>query len=294
MKLQGSIVALVTPFDKNGQIDKEQLVKNIKFQLTNQTDGFVVCGTTGEAPTLSEKEWEDVVATTVQTVAHKKAVIVGCGTNATDKTIKFAIRAEALKADALLVVTPYYNKPTQEGLFRHFEKIANTVSIPIIIYNIPARCAVNMLPKTIERLYKKYPKQIIGVKEASGSLDQCQEIINACGNEFIVLSGDDSLTLPILSIGGRGVISVIANLVPRMVAKMIRYFWVGKIEKAQLINQQLFALSKVMFIETNPAPIKYAMSLLGMGLNILRLPLVGVSEESQKIIQQTLKRYKII
>ncbi|MCX8015003.1 MAG: 4-hydroxy-tetrahydrodipicolinate synthase, partial [candidate division WOR-3 bacterium] len=247
MNVKGSIVALVTPFDRQGRVDTEQLIKNIKFQLENRTDGFVVCGTTGEAPTLSEEEWELVITTTIKTVAHKKPVIVGCGTNATDKTIKFAKRAEALKASSLLVVTPYYNKPTQAGLFRHFENIVNAISIPIIIYNIPSRCGVNMLPSTIERLYKKYPTQIIGVKEASGSLDQCQEIINICGNDFILLSGDDSLTLPILSIGGRGIISVIANIVPRMVSDMVRYFLKGKVKEAQKLNRQLFALSKVMF-----------------------------------------------
>jgi 4-hydroxy-tetrahydrodipicolinate synthase len=288
MKLFGSIVALVTPFNKKNQVDIEGLKRNIKFQLTHKTNGFVPCGTTGESPTLSEEEWEQVVKTTIETVKGKKPVIPGTGTNSTDKSIKLTQKAKELGADGCLIVTPYYNKPTQEGLYQHFKAIAKSVKLPIIIYNIPGRTGVNMLPKTMERLHREFPKIIIGVKEAAGSLDQASEIVGRCGKTFTVLSGDDSLTLPILSIGGKGVISVIANIVPKDMAEMIEYFFKGDNKKASDLNQKLFALSKVMFVETNPIPIKYAMSVLGMPSGPMRLPLTPPSAENQKIIRTVL------
>jgi 4-hydroxy-tetrahydrodipicolinate synthase len=293
MKLSGSIVALVTPFDKKNRIDLIGLKKNIEFQLKNNTNGFVPCGTTGESPTLSEQEWEQVVKTTINTVKARKPVIPGTGTNSTDKTIKLTQKAKELGADACLVVTPYYNKPTQEGLYQHYRAIAQAVKLPIIIYNIAGRTAVNMLPKTFERLYKEFPDSIIGVKEASGSLDQVTEIIRRCGKDFIILSGDDSLTLPILSVGGTGVISVIANIVPKDMIDMIDYYFKGENKKAGELNKKLSALTKAMFIETNPAPIKYAMSVLGMPSGKPRLPLVEPTSASQKIIKKALQDYQI-
>lgn len=293
MKLSGSIVALVTPFNKNNQVDIEGLKENIKFQLANKTNGFVPCGTTGESPTLTEQEWEQVVKTTIETVKGKKPVIPGTGTSSTDKTIHYTQRAKELGADACLIVTPYYNKPTQEGLYQHYREIAKSVKLPIIIYNIPGRTSVNMLPTTMERLHKEFPEIIIGVKEAAGSLDQATEIVKRCGKDFIVLSGDDSLTLPILSIGGKGVISVIANIVPKQMATMIEYFFQGENKKASELNLKLYPLSKAMFIETNPIPIKYAMSALGMPAGKVRLPLIEPSLENKKIIDAILKQYQI-
>ncbi len=293
MQLAGSIVALVTPFDKNYQVDLEGLRQNILFQLAHNTNGFVPCGTTGESPTLSAEEWEQIVKTTIETVKGKKPVIPGTGTNSTDKTIAFTQKAKELGADACLIVTPYYNKPTQEGLYRHYAEIALSVKLPIIIYNIPGRTAVNMLPKTIERLQKEFPKIIIGVKEASGNLDQISEIISRCGKNFVVLSGDDALTLPILAIGGKGVISVIANIVPKTLSKMIAYFFKGNIKKACELNMKLYLLSKAMFVETNPGPVKYAMSVLGMPSGPLRLPLTLPSPENQTFIKETLSRLQI-
>ncbi len=294
MILKGSLVALVTPFNKKNQVDLEGLKKNIKFQLANKTNGFVPCGTTGESPTLSEQEWELVVKATIETVNNRKPVIPGTGTNSTDKTIKLTKKAKELGADACLIVTPYYNKPTQEGLYQHFKASAESVKLPIIIYNIPGRTGVNMLPATMARLHKEFPKIIIGVKEASLSLDQVSEIVKRCGKTFTVLSGDDSLTLPILSIGGKGVISVIANIVPKDMAEMIDYYFQGKNLQAAALNHKLFSLSKAMSIETNPIPIKYAMSILGMPSGKPRLPLVEPASESQKVIKEALKKYQIL
>ncbi|MEO0084048.1 MAG: 4-hydroxy-tetrahydrodipicolinate synthase [candidate division WOR-3 bacterium] len=292
MELSGSIVALITPFTKENKLDLNGLKKNIQFQLKNKTNGFVPCGTTGESPTLSEQEWELVVKTTIETVNHKKPVIPGTGSNSTEKTVKLTKRAKELGADACLIVTPYYNKPTQEGLYQHYKTVATSVKLPIIIYNIPGRTGVNMLPKTIERLHKDFSDIIVGVKEASGNLDQVAEIIERCGSDFIVLSGDDSLTLPILSIGGKGVISVIANIVPKETAMMIEYFFNGNIKKAYELNRKLYPLCKAMFVETNPAPIKYAMSILKMPSGKPRLPLVEPSLENQKIIRQAISSFR--
>jgi|UniRef100_A0A7C6A904 4-hydroxy-tetrahydrodipicolinate synthase len=287
--LRGSIVALITPLRKE-KVDLSGLVKNLRFQLKNKTFGFVPCGTTGEAPTLTEEEWEAVIATTVKTVAKKAPVIAGAGTNCTRKTIGLVKRAKELGADAVLLVAPYYNKPTQEGLYRHFRSICDNVDIPVVIYNIPGRTGVNILPRTLARLVEDC-SNIIGVKEASGNLDQIAEVIARCGERISVLSGDDSLTLPILSIGGRGVISVIANIVPKDLATMIEYYFKGKIEKANKLNKKLFALAKAMFVETNPIPIKTAMNLLGMPAGDLRLPLCEPSAESFAIIKKALIDY---
>ncbi len=292
-KLSGSIVALITPFNKNNQLDLEGLKSNIKFQLANNTNGFVPCGTTGESPTLAEQEWEQVVKTTIDTVKGKRPVIPGTGTNSTDKTIKLTQKAKELSADACLIVTPYYNKPTQEGLYEHFKAIAKSVKLPIIIYNIPGRTGVNMLPATIERLHKEFPKIIIGVKEAAGSLDQATEIVKRCGKTFTLLSGDDSLTLPMLSIGGKGVISVIANIVPKLMTEMIESYFKGETKKAYELNQKLFPLYKTIFIETNPIPIKYAMSVLGIPSGRVRLPLTQPSIENKKVIRQQLKDFRL-
>jgi 4-hydroxy-tetrahydrodipicolinate synthase len=292
MKIQGSIVALVTPFSKNNKLDLQGLKENIQYQLKNGTDGFVPCGTTGEAPTLTWEEWEAVVQTTIKTVNKKKPVIVGTGTNSTDKTIKLSIRAQELGADGCLIVTPYYNRPTQEGLFEHFSTIAREVKIPIIIYNIPARTGVNMTPQTVERLHKKYPEKIIGIKEASGNLDQVSEIIHRCGKDFLVFSGDDTLTLPILAIGGKGVISVVANIFPKTMARLIKYFFLGNIKRALELHYQLYPISKAMFIETNPAPIKFAMEYLGFKAGKTRLPLVDLKPENKEFIVKVLEEYQ--
>ncbi|MEO0093030.1 MAG: 4-hydroxy-tetrahydrodipicolinate synthase [candidate division WOR-3 bacterium] len=291
-KLNGSIVALVTPFKKD-QVDLEGLVQNIKFQLKNKTKGLVPCGTTGEAPTLTEAEWEAVITTTVETANKKVPVIAGAGTNCTKKTIALTKKAKELGADAVLIVSPYYNKPTQEGIYRHFRTISENGNIPIIVYNIPGRTGVNILPKTLERLVNDCDN-IIGVKEASGNLDQAAEIIVRCGNRISLLSGDDSLTLPILALGGKGVISVIANIVPKDLAEMIEYYFAGKLKEALKLNKKLFPLAKAMFVETNPIPIKTAMNLMKMPAGDLRLPLCEPSQESLAVIKKALHDYGIL
>lgn len=289
LRLTGSLVALVTPF-KDNKVDLAGLAENIRFQLKNKTSGFVPCGTTGEAPSLSEEEWASVITTTVKTVNHSALVIAGAGTNNTKKTIHLTQKAKELGADAVLIVTPYYNKPTQEGIYRHFRAVSEGVDIPIVVYNIPGRTGVNILPKTLERLVNDCPN-IVGVKEATGNLDQVTEIITRLGSRISVLSGDDSLTLPILAIGGKGVISVIANIVPKTVAEMIEHFFNQKFDLATKLHQKLFPLAKAMFVETNPIPIKTAMNLLGMPAGDLRLPLCEPSQENLAIIKKALLEY---
>jgi 4-hydroxy-tetrahydrodipicolinate synthase len=289
VSFSGCITALVTPF-KGARLDIEGLRENVRFQLKNRVSGLLINGSTGEAPNLSSAEWERNLAVVVAEVRGRVKVVAGAGTNSTAKSIKQAKRAQALGADALLVVAPYYNKPTQEGLYRHFRAIAEAVELPVIVYNIPPRSVVNILPATIERMAKDC-SNIVAVKEASGSLDQSSEIIQRCGNRVTVVSGDDSLTLPILAVGGKGVISVVSNIAPLDVSKMIEYYLAGKVELAAGMHRKLFPLIKAMFIETNPTPVKAAMNMLNMAAGEPRLPLVAPTEASRKAIRQALVDY---
>jgi 4-hydroxy-tetrahydrodipicolinate synthase len=289
VSLSGCTTALVTPF-KGARVDIEGLRENVRFQLKNRVSGLLVNGSTGEAPTLSSAEWERSLVTVVAEVHGRVNVVAGAGTNSTAKSIKQAKRAAALGADALLVVAPYYNKPTQEGLYRHFRAIAEAVELPVIVYNIPPRSVVNILPATIERMARDC-RNIVAVKEASGSLDQSSEIIQRCGDRVTVVSGDDSLTLPILSVGGKGVISVVSNIAPLDVSKMIEYYLAGKVELAAGMHRKLFPLIKAMFIETNPTPVKAAMNMLNMAAGEPRLPLVAPTEASREIIRRALIDY---
>ena len=289
MSFSGCITALVTPF-KGARVDIEGLRENVRFQLKNHVSGLLINGSTGEAPTLSSAEWERNLVAVVAEVHGRVKVVAGAGTNNTAKSIKQAKRAAALGADALLVVAPYYNKPTQEGLYRHFRAIAESVELPVIVYNIPPRSVVNILPATIERMAKDC-QNIVAVKEASGSLDQSSEIVQRCGDRVTVVSGDDSLTLPILAVGGKGVISVVSNIAPLDVSKMIEYYLAGEVELAAGMHRKLFPLIKAMFIETNPTPVKAAMNMLNMAAGEPRLPLVVPSESSQQAIRQALIDY---
>ena len=289
MSFSGCITALITPF-KGARVDIEGLRENVRFQLRNRVSGLLINGSTGEAPTLSSTEWERNLVAVVAEVHGRVKVVAGAGTNSTAKSIKQAKRAEALGADALLVVAPYYNKPTQEGLYRHFRAIAESVEVPIIVYNIPPRSGGNIQPATIERMAKDC-SNIVAVKEASGSLDQSSEIIQRCGDHVTVVSGDDSLTLPILAVGGKGVISVVSNIAPLDVSKMIEHYLAGKVELAAGMHRKLFPLIKAMFIETNPTPVKAAMNMLNMAAGEPRLPLVAPAEASLKAIRQALIDY---
>ncbi len=289
MTFSGCITALVTPF-KGARLDVAGLRSNVRFQLKNRVGGLLVNGSTGEAPNLSQAEWERNLAAVVEETRGRVKIVAGAGTNSTAKSIKQAKRAAALGADALLVVAPYYNKPTQEGLYRHFRAIAEAVELPVIVYNIPPRSVINILPATIERMAKDC-RNIVAVKEASGSLDQSTEIIQRCGNRVTVLSGDDSLTLPILAVGGKGVISVVSNIAPLDVSKMIDYYLAGKVELAAGMHRKLFPLIKAMFIETNPTPVKAAMNMLSMAAGEPRLPLVTPTEANRAAIRQALVDY---
>jgi 4-hydroxy-tetrahydrodipicolinate synthase len=286
---KGSIVAIVTPF-KNGKVDEQKLKQLVEFQIKNGTSGIVPCGTTGESPTLSMQEHDRVVEIVIKAAKKRVPVIAGTGSNSTQEAIELSVHAQKAGADALLLVSPYYNKPTQEGLYLHFKTIAQKVKIPIILYNIAGRTAVNIEPQTIVRLAGDC-KNIIGVKEASGSLDQMSRIKALCGPDFDLISGDDTLTLPLLSIGGVGVISVVANIVPRDVADMIEAFSYGDTKKAQNLHYKLLPLVKAMFIETNPIPVKTAMGLIGLCEPELRLPLCAMSTPNLERLKKALKDY---
>jgi 4-hydroxy-tetrahydrodipicolinate synthase len=289
---KGSIVAIVTPFH-NGKIDENKLRELIDFQIKNGTSGIVPCGTTGESATLSFDEHEKVIEITIDQVDKRAPVIAGTGSNSTAEAIMLTKEAAAAGADASLQVSPYYNRPTQAGLYEHFKAVAQSVDIPIILYNIAGRTGVNIEPETIARLVQDC-KNIVAVKEASGSLDQMSRIRQLCPKSFDLISGDDSLTLPVLSIGGTGIISVVANIVPGDVAALVSAFEKGDIRKAQQLHYKLLPLIKAVFIETNPIPVKTAMGLLGMCRPDLRLPMCSMSAANLEKLKEALKDYGLL
>lgn len=289
---KGSMVAIVTPF-KNGKLDEEELRELVEFHIKNKTKALVPCGTTGESATLSLAEHERVIELVVETANKKLPVIAGTGSNNTQEAIRLTRHAKQAGADAALLITPYYNKPTQKGLYLHFKQIAESVDIPLILYNIASRTAVNMAPETIASLASEF-KNIVGVKEASGNLEQMSRIKLLCPKKFALISGDDALTLPVLSIGGVGVISVVANIVPGDVAKMVEEFEKGNLKKAQEIHYKLLPLVKAMFLETNPICVKTAMEILGMCEPELRLPLCPMSEENLEKLKKAICDYGLI
>ena len=283
-RFSGAITALITPF-RDGEFDEVAFVRFVEFQLEQGIHGLVPCGTTGESPSLTTEEHERVVALTVKTVRSwaertgrtRVPVLAGSGTNSTAEAIHFSRTAARDGADALLHVTPYYNKPTQEGLYRHFAAVAAATPLPIILYNVPGRTGVNLLPETVARLAQDCPT-IVGIKEASGNLDQASEIRRLCGPDFVLLSGDDSLTLPMLAIGGNGVISVLSNVAPAATAELVEAWWDGDFTEAQALHLRLFPLMRALFVETNPGPVKAAAELIGLCSGDLRLPLAPVAE----------------
>ncbi len=290
-EIKGAIVAIVTPF-RDGKIDEKALADLIEFQISNGTDGIVPCGTTGESATLSYEEHEFVVEFTVKHVKGRVPVIAGTGSNSTHEAIELTKHAKKVGADAALIITPYYNKPTQEGMYRHFKAIADEVDIPIILYNVPGRTGVNLLPETVARLSKI--KNIIGIKEASGSLQQISDIIRLTGSDFTVLSGDDFIVLPLLAVGGKGVISVVSNVAPADMAELCDAFFAGDLKKARDLHYKLFPLCHAMFIETNPIPVKTALGLMGKINPELRLPLCSMSEANLNKLKQIMKDYGLI
>ena len=299
---RGSIVAIVTPFSTKGGsasggkdlvVDEKRLRDLIELHVKSGTSGIVPCGTTGESATLSFDEHGRVIEITIEQVKKRMPVIAGTGSNSTEEAIMLTRHAAESGADASLQVCPYYNRPTQKGLYEHFKAVAESVNIPIILYNIASRTGVNIEPETIAKLAHDC-KNIVGVKEASGNLDQMSRIKQLSGGNFDLISGDDSLTLPVLSIGGTGIISVVANIVPRDVANLVAEFEKGNLKKAQEIHYRLLPLIKAIFIETNPIPVKTAMGLLGMCEPDLRLPMCAMLPENLEKLKKALKDYGLL
>lgn len=290
--LSGCITALVTPF-RSGRLDLAGLRRNIRFQLAAGVSGLLVAGSTGEAAALSEEEFDRAVDTAVRAVKGRAGVMVGVGTNNTAKSLSRLHRARELGADSLLIVAPYYVKPTQEGLYRHFRILAEAAGRPVVVYNIPGRSAVNILPATIERLAWDC-RNVAAVKEASGGVDQVTEIVGRCGDRLAVLSGDDSLTLPIMAAGGCGVISVTSNVVPAEVSRMVELYRSGNAAEATGIHLRLFPLTKALFVESNPIPVKAALDMLGMAAGEPRLPLTPLSPEGRKLVRAALRAHGLL
>lgn len=285
----GSIVAVVTPF-KDDEIDWEKLGELVEMHIEAGTDAILPCGTTGESPTLSHDEHDTVIERVVRAVKGRCPVIAGTGSNSTAEAIRLTKHAEGAGADGSLQVCPYYNKPTQEGLYQHFRAVAESVGISIVLYNIPGRCGRNIDVDTMARLAKV--KNIVAVKEAAGSTDQVAEIL--AKTDLTVLSGDDSMTLPFMALGGKGVVSVVANIVPKDVKAMVDAFAAGNAEEARKLNARLYPLAKAMFVETNPGPVKAAMEMLGMIESGMRLPMVGPGEAARVKIRKALGDYGLL
>lgn len=283
---EGLYTALITPF-RDGEVDFPTLGKLIERQVEAGVDGVVPCGSTGESATLSHEEHERVIAFTVEKVNKRIKVIAGTGSNSTRETIKLTRFAAEHGADGALLIAPYYNKPTQDGLYAHFAAVAENVALPQLVYNIPGRCAVNIAPETIAKLAQL--DNVVGVKEASGSLDQMSRVLELCGPEFNLMSGDDGLTLPVLAIGGRGAIAVISNLMPKPSAELVRAGLAGDFVTARNKHYQLMPVIRALFLETNPICMKAALALTGLGTDELRLPLTRITEGSRALLKKTLE-----
>lgn len=284
----GSGVALVTPF-KEGGVNFDTLEQMIEFQIAGATDALIVCGTTGEPSTMTAKEKHDTIKFAIERVNHRIPVIAGTGGNNTAEVIEASIDAQQLGADALLIVTPYYNKTTQKGLVEHYTAIANAVDIPIIIYNVPSRTGLNMTPATLEKL--SHVRNIAGMKEASGNIVQVAEMARLCGDRIDIYSGNDDQVVPILSLGGKGVISVVANIAPKDTHDMVIKFLNGDIEGSRQLQFKLNPLVEALFIEVNPIPVKTALNLMGFNAGNLRLPLTEMSESNLAFLRQRMREY---
>lgn len=286
-KLRGSLVALVTPFTKDGkEIEEGQLRELVEWHIEEGTDGLVPCGTTGESPTLSHSEHERVVEIVVDAVDGRVPVVAGAGSNSTAEAIRFTQHAAKVGADYALVITPYYNKPTQNGLVKHFQAVADASDIPVILYNVPGRTAVGMLPETVAKC-AEHPR-IAGIKEATGSMQFVAEVSRLCPKDFTILSGDDFTVVPLLSVGGRGVISVTANVWPKLNAEMIRAWESGDTERAKEIQLEILPLASALFAETSPIPCKAAVALMGRCHNSVRLPLTPAEEPTLEQLRKIL------
>ena len=288
---RGSIVAVTTPF-KDGKPDPGPYRDHIEWVIENGSDGIVPCGSTGESATLTHEEHKELISIAVKTANGRAKVIAGTGSNSTAEAIEFTGAAKDLGADGALLISPYYNKPTQEGLYLHHMAIADAVDIPQLLYNVPGRTACDILPETVERL-SAHPN-IVGIKEATGSVERAEQIINRCPHEFLLLSGDDAINFPLLAIGSAGSISVTANIVPKEMAHMHDQYFEGIHEDALRIHNELMDLHAVMFIESNPIPVKTALGMMGQMSDDMRLPLSPISEENRKKLEEVLRRYELL
>ncbi len=291
-KFIGSGVAIITPFKKDSSIDYDAFEKLIEFQIENKTDAIIVCGTTGEASTLSKKEHLEVVKFCGEKVNKRVPVIAGSGKNNTREAIEVSQECEKLGVDGLLVVTPYYNKATQKGLINYYTKIAESVELPIILYNVPPRPAVNIEPNTVLELSKI--KNIVGIKEASGNISQIANVCSMCDEDFYVYSGNDDQIVPIMALGGKGVISVVANIAPKDTHNIVELFLEGKIKESRELQFKMRDLISAMFVEVNPVPVKTAIELMGYGECVLREPLINIEENNLEILKASLKDYNLI
>ncbi len=288
--IKGSIVAIVTPF-KNGKLDEKALSELIEWHITEGTNAIVPCGTTGESATLDYEEHYRVIEVTVKVVNGRVPVIAGTGANATDETIMMTRKAKEMGADAALLVAPYYNKPTQEGLYLHYKAVAEAVDIPQVLYNVPGRTAVNILPETVARLAEI--RNIVAIKEATGNMAQVSEVLRLCGDKITVISGDDFTTFPLILLGGKGTISVSANVAPKDMSHMCKALLEGNIDEARRLHFKLEPLNKGMFIETNPISVKTALSLMGKIQEDMRLPLCPMSSANREKLKNSLINYGI-
>lgn len=282
----GSLVAIVTPFRK-GKLDERAFGDLIEWQIVNGTNGIVPCGTTGESATLTHDEHHRVVKLAVEVARGRVPVIAGTGSNSTEEAISLTRHAKEDGADGALLITPYYNKPTQEGLYRHYKAVAEAVEIPQILYNIPGRTGVNMLPATVARLSAM--KNIVGIKEGSGSVQQASEIAQTCGERLTVLAGDDALTLPMMAVGGKGVITVTANVMPKDMAQLVDTFLNGRILESRQLHFKLSPLFNALFLETNPIPVKEALGMMGKIDPELRLPLCSMGTDNREKLIRVMK-----
>jgi len=287
----GSFVALVTPF-KEGQIDEPALRALVDWHKQAGASGLVPCGTTGESATLSHDEHDEVIRIVCEQAGDDLVIIAGTGSNATREAIAMTQTAEKLGAHASLQITPYYNKPTQEGLYRHFKAVAEATSLPVFVYNVPSRTAVNLLPETVARLAEL--KNIVGIKEACGDLVQIQQVRETCGTDFIIFSGEDAQNADIMQLGGRGVISVTANVVPQQMARFCELMSAGKTEEADALHRELMPLHRDLFLETNPIPVKTALAMMGKCREEFRLPLCEMSSEHRQTLETTLGQFGLL
>ncbi len=288
---KGTLTAIITPF-RDGEVDEKALRDHIEWQIQSGIDGLVPCGSTGESATLTHAEHERVVKITVEQTRRRVPVVAGTGSNSTAEAIRLTASAREMGADGALLISPYYNKPTQDGIFKHYKMIATSVDLPLLVYNIPGRTGSNIAPETFARLAEV--KNIVGVKEASGSMDQTSDILRLCGDKLTILSGDDALTVPLMAIGAKGVIATIGNVMPREMHDLAAAGLAGDFERARQIHYKMLPLMRALFIETNPICVKQALALMGRCCNELRLPLVPMTAPAAEKLKAAMKDLRLI